>query len=108
LLSAERRDMVEAIGAALIVLIAGIAGAFGLSKQKTWKQKNVIWGGATMLIIAPFFSWLAGITYGILAGDGFAGGGLMVLLFPAIFVVGFILLLIGIFGDEEKHRAKFK
>ncbi|TWT02530.1 hypothetical protein [Planomicrobium sp. CPCC 101079] len=98
----------EAIGGVLAILAMGIAGAYAWSKNKSWKQKNVIWGLAAMLIIAPFLSWLIGVQYGILVGDGFAGGGLMVILFVIIFVFGLIAVLVGIFGNEEKHRAKFK
>jgi 4-amino-4-deoxy-L-arabinose transferase-like glycosyltransferase len=89
-------------------LVLGVAAAFSLSKNKTWKQKNVIWGLALMFAIAPFLSWLVGMLYGIQVGDGFSGGSLMVILFPIIFIAGLVTLLVGIFGNEEKHHAKFK
>ncbi|MGI2328477.1 hypothetical protein [Planococcus sp. YIM B11945] len=89
-------------------MVLGIAAAFGLSQRKTWKQKNVIWGITLMFAIAPFFSWIVGILYGIGVGDGFSGGGLMVVLFAVLFFSGLVMLLVGIFGNEEKHHAKFK
>ena len=48
-----------------------------------------------MFLIAPILSWILGMIYGVIVSSGFAGGGLMVILFPIIFVVGIVILIKG-------------
>lgn len=50
-----------------------------------------------MLVIAPLFAWVISIFYGIKEGDGFATVGLMAILFPTLFLVGLVILLVGAF-----------
>lgn len=50
-----------------------------------------------MIVIAPLLSWLIAIPYGISEGDGFAAVGLLIILFPILFLSGLVTLLIGIF-----------
>lgn len=88
--------------AASIVCIALVVAAF-LSTGATIKFKQITWGIVTMFVIAPLLSWLIGISYGIYVGEGFAVVGVMIILFPILFIVGLALLLIGIFKKDEKH-----
>ena len=88
--------------AASIVCIALLATIF-LNKGATMKVKGITWGIVTMLVIAPLLSWLIGIGYGIYIGEGFAAVGVIIILFPILFIVGLALLLIGIFKKDEKH-----
>ena len=88
--------------AASIICIALVAAAF-LSKRTTIKFKRIIWGIVTMFVIAPLLSWLIGISYGIYVGEGFAAVGVIIILFPILFIVGLVLLLIGIFKKGAQH-----
>lgn len=91
-----------AISIAIGIIILALVIGYQISKGKSKRRKFIVWGITTMLGIAPFFSWIVGIAVGINVGDGFAGGAIMVLLFPLIFFIGLILLLIGILKKESK------
>ena len=86
------------IGAAILLMV--IVYAVMLSKEVRKKTKRIIFGITTMLVIAPLLSWLLGIGYGVYEGDGFAGMGVMMILFPILFLVGLVILLVGIFKKE--------
>jgi len=93
-----------AIGVALTVLVLGVMFASGLSQGKSAKRKYIVWGTTTILIIAPFFSWVVSILFAISEKEGFAGVALMMLLFPFFFLVGLATLLIGIFKKENVNK----
>lgn len=59
------------------------------------RKRFIIWGLATMFIIAPLLSWLFGMIYGVSEGSGFAAGSLFVILLPIFFIVGVIILIKG-------------
>ena len=82
---------------AFIFVFVTVYVGFLLTLKKNRKRKFVTWGLLTMFIFAPGLSWLIGMSVGVLVGDGFAGGAMMVILFPIVFIIGLILLLIGIF-----------
>jgi len=85
---------------AVSVLTISLIVSILLSRGQSMKKKYIIWGIATMLVIAPLFSWLAGILYGISVSSGFAAGGLMIIMFPILFIMGIILLVKGILKKE--------
>lgn len=72
-----------------------------MMENKSQRKRLIIWGSITMFLIAPILSWLIGIIYGVSVGSGFAAGGLMVILFPIIFVVGVVMLIKGFM--KPKH-----
>ncbi|MBK0295366.1 hypothetical protein IAE22_23880 [Bacillus sp. S34] len=78
--------------------------AYQLSKEKTKKRKYIVWGIALMLAIAPFLSFAIGLTYAVIAKNGWAAL-IMWYIFPIIFVIGLIVLMIGIFKREERKEA---
>ncbi|WP_059170747.1 hypothetical protein [Bacillus sp. FJAT-27445] len=78
-------------GIATAILMAGIVFAVLQSNKKSKDKKLRVWGKTTMLIIAPFFSWLVGRLYAISEGSGFAMVGVLMIMFPILFVLGFIL-----------------
>jgi uncharacterized membrane protein len=80
---------------AVIILIVGIVIATLFSLRKPKAKKFRIWGITTMLIIAPIASWLISSIYGLSEGSGFAMIGLLIILFPILFIVGIILYWIG-------------
>ncbi|MFL0575066.1 hypothetical protein ACH0BK_29280 [Priestia megaterium] len=94
-----------AIAIALTILILGLMFARGVSQGKSTKRKYIVWGTTTILIIAPFFSWVVAILFGINQGDGFAAVGLMMMLFPLFFLIGLVILLIGIFKKDNINKS---
>ena len=86
------------------IAIIGAMIAYQLSKEKTKKRKYIVWGIALMLAIAPFLSFAIGLTYAVIAKNGWAAL-IMWYIFPIIFVIGLIVLVIGIFKREERKEA---
>jgi hypothetical protein len=86
--------------------VVGVALGYQQSIGKSAKRKRIVWGITFMVAVAPFFSWLVGIWYGISVGDGFAAMGVMVILFPIFFLGGLISLLMGIFGKGNRVLDK--
>jgi len=76
---------------AVIILVIGIIIAIWRSSNKSKGSKYRVWGITTMLIIAPVFSWLVGRLYGISEGSGFAMGAVLIIMFPILFIIGFVL-----------------
>jgi len=91
--SKGRQSMIIAAG----ILCIALAVAIFLCRGTTMKFKQITWGIVTMFVIAPLLSWLFGISYGRYVGEGFAAIGVMVILFPILFIIGLVLLLIGVF-----------
>ncbi|MFJ6209895.1 hypothetical protein [Lysinibacillus sp. NPDC092081] len=88
--------------ALLIVLVALIA-AFQLTEGKSEKGKYIIWGIITMLAFAPFLSFVIGVVYGTMVSNGWVAS-IMLFLFPLIFVIGVIILILGIYKKDEKEH----
>lgn len=59
-----------------------------------------------MLAIAPFLSFAIGLTYAVITEDGWAKFLIMWYIFPIIFVIGLIVLLIGIFKKKEQKKKQ--
>ncbi|MFS0864378.1 hypothetical protein [Fredinandcohnia sp. 179-A 10B2 NHS] len=89
---------------AFVVTIALLALAvfigYKLTAAKTKKRKRIVWGVITMLVFSPLVSWLVSIAYATIVESGWAGIALMMLLLPLIFLIGLVILLIGIFKKE--------
>lgn len=89
--------------ALLIVLVALIA-AFQLTEGKSEKGKYIIWGIITMIAFAPFLSFVIGVVYGTIVSNDWVAS-IMLFLSPLIFVIGVIILILGIYKkDEKKHK----
>lgn len=71
------------------------------TKRESKKAKTILWGVATIFVIAPLVSWLIGMFTGILYGDGFAGMGMTMLTFPVLFLIGVGLVIRGVFMKIE-------
>lgn len=87
---------------ALAIAILGSVVALNFSKGKSKKRKYIIWGITIMVAIAPFLSFSIGLTYAWIVRDGWAGM-LMFVLFPIIFFLGLIVLLIGVFKEKRRE-----
>ncbi|RUL49882.1 MULTISPECIES: hypothetical protein [Lysinibacillus] len=90
-----------AIAVAFILLVVIMALVYYFSRNKSKKWKVIAWGITTMLAITPLLSWLISITVAIIVQDGWAAVGLMMILLPLFFVIGLIILLVGIFKKFE-------
>lgn len=90
-----------AIAVLILVLILAFVLAYQLSERKSTKRKYIVWGIIIMVAIAPFLSFLIGMTFGMIVSSGWTIGGITVILFPIIFLVGLITLLMGICRKKE-------
>ena len=84
-----------------IILIAALAIAYQLSKNKSKKRKLIVWGITTMLAIAPLFSWIISIIYASIEGSGWAGIALISIMLPILFLVGLVILVVGVFRKKD-------
>ena len=91
---------------AIIILTVALAIAYQLSKSKSKKRKYIVWGITTMLAIAPLFSWLISITYASIEGSGWAGVAMMGIMLPILFLVGLVILLVGVFRKKETETIE--
>ncbi|MCY9007362.1 hypothetical protein [Peribacillus frigoritolerans] len=86
------------------IAFIGALVAYQLSKGKSKKRKHIVWGIALMLAISPFLSFAVGLTYAFIAGNGWAAL-IMWYLFPIGFIIGLIMLLVGIFKKKEIEKV---
>ncbi|WP_160725643.1 hypothetical protein [Bacillus sp. USDA818B3_A] len=84
-----------AIIVALAIAIMGFIIAYQLSKGQSKKRKYIVWGITTMIAIAPFLSFSIGLTFAFIVRNGWASM-IMWVLFPIMFLLGLILLLVGV------------
>lgn len=93
-----------AIGVALLTLVAVLLIGYKSSRGMSEKRKLITWGLVTVFGIAPFLSWLVGISLGVYVGDGFAGAGIMVILFVILLLIGVITLFVGLFKKNIESQ----
>jgi hypothetical protein len=89
------------VGLIFLILAPGLAYIF--TKGKTKKKKYIIWGITTMVAIAPCLAWTISIAYTMIEGNPWAGIALLAILFPLLFIIGLILLLVGIFKKAGRN-----
>ena len=94
-----------AIFFAISIILAGLAAALFYSNEKTKKRKYIIWGITLMVVVAPFLSFLIGLTYAFIVKNGSAGL-VMWYIFPLIFIIGLVLLLIGVLKKENSFSSQ--
>ncbi|KOP69855.1 hypothetical protein AMS59_21355 [Lysinibacillus sp. FJAT-14745] len=89
---------------ALLIVLVGLIAAFQLTEGRSEKGKYIVWGIITMIAFAPFLSFVIGVMYGMMVRNSWATS-IMMFLSPLIFVIGLIILLLGIYkNDEGKHK----
>jgi hypothetical protein len=81
---------------ALLIVLVGLIAGFQLTEGRSEKGNYIVWGIITMIAFAPFLSFVIGVMYGIVVKNSWATS-IMMYLSPIIFVIGFILLLLGIY-----------
>lgn len=89
---------------ALLIVLVGLIAGFQLTEGRSEKGNYIVWGIITMIAFAPFLSFVIGVMYGIVVKNSWATS-IMMLLAPIIFVIGLIILLLGIYkNDKEKYK----
>lgn len=96
------------MGVALLIIVAVAAIGRALSKGQSIRRKRIVWGILIMIGLNPFVSWLIGICFAIFAGEGFAGMGVMVILFIGMFFIGAIILISGLLTKADTEQASPK
>lgn len=76
----------------------GALAAYHLSEGKSKKRKYIVWGITLMLVISPFLSFQIGLTYGLIIKNVWAIPVSIIILFSIGFIIGLIILLIGVFS----------
>ncbi|MCM3214117.1 hypothetical protein ABER75_24625 [Niallia taxi] len=85
------------------VPILGIVLGLHYSMERTKKRKYIVWGIVLMFAISPFLSFAIGLSYAVIAANGWAAL-IMLYIFPIIFIIGLGMLLVGIFKKEESAK----
>ncbi|MEY9973431.1 hypothetical protein ABH966_003831 [Lysinibacillus sp. RC46] len=89
---------------ALLIVLIGLIAGFQLTEGRSEKGNYIVWGIITMIAFAPFLSFVIGVMYGIVVKNSWATS-IMMFLSPLIFVIGLIILLLGIYkNDGGKHK----
>ncbi|MFT9820623.1 hypothetical protein [Lysinibacillus sp. NPDC056185] len=89
---------------ALLIVLVGLIAGFQLTEGRSEKGNYIVWGIITMIAFAPFLSFVIGVMYGIVVKNSWATS-IMMFLSPLIFVIGLIILLLGIYkNDGGKHK----
>ncbi|GAB0170638.1 hypothetical protein LSPCS325_40750 [Lysinibacillus sp. CTST325] len=89
---------------ALLIVLVGLIAGFQLTEGRSEKGNYIVWGIITMIAFAPFLSFVIGVMYGIVVKNSWATS-IMMFLSPLIFVIGLIILLLGIYKND---KGKFK
>lgn len=87
-----------------IILSIGLVIAYILSKNKPQKKKQIIWGIALIIVVAPCISWVIGglyVIFGSVETTGWEGIINPVLIFLLIFLIGIGYLVKGILNKEK-------
>src|SRR5690625_3939144 len=92
--------MISPLFLGYFITLVTIAKAYLLSKEKSNKSKCKVWGIAIIVPISLPLAYSIGITYAYIEGNPWAIM-LMVVVFPIIFLIGLIILLVGIFKKDE-------
>lgn len=96
------------MGIALLIIVVLSTIGWALTKDQSKRRKRIVWGIMVMIGLNPFVSWLIGICFAIFAREGFAGMGIMVFLFVALFIIGACILIIGLFTKIDLEKASPK
>lgn len=82
------------------IAFLGVVIAYLLSVGKSKKGKYKVWGIALMVPISPSISFAIGLTYAVMMENGWAAM-IMWIIFPILFIIGLVMLLVGFFKKEE-------
>jgi len=83
-----------------LITITTVVMAYLICIGKSIKSKYKVWGIAIMVPISLPFAYSIGITYAYIERNPWATT-LMFIVFPVIFIIGLIILLVGIFKKKN-------
>lgn len=87
----------------ILITLISLPLAYLLGMGRSKKSKYRIWGIAIMLLFSLPLAYSIGITYSVIVGNPWATM-LLLYVFPVIFIVGLILLLVGVFKKGEVRQ----
>ncbi|BAC13201.1 hypothetical protein [Oceanobacillus iheyensis HTE831] len=93
---AKQDIMISPLYLGYIITLISLPIAYLLGMGRSKKSKYRIWGIAIMLLFSLPLAYSIGITYSLIVGSPWATM-LLFYVFPVIFIVGLILLLVGVF-----------
>lgn len=98
---AERNIIISPIILGYLITLLTILIAYLLTRGMPKKRKYKVWGIAIILPISIPLAYSIGKTYAVILGNPWASL-LMFYAFPVIFLIGLIMLLVGVFKKETK------
>jgi|SRR5690625_4968302 len=93
-------DKMGAIIVGYVITLLGAVIAYLLSQDKSIKRKYVVWGLAFMVPISQALAFSVGLTYARIVENAWAAL-IMWYIFPILFLIGLIMLLVGIFKKDK-------
>ncbi|WP_239984630.1 hypothetical protein [Lentibacillus sediminis] len=96
----EQDIMISPLYLGYLITLLTVPIAYLLSMDKSNKSRYKVWGIAIMLPISLPLAYSIGITYSFIVGNPWATI-LTLYVFPVIFIIGLIILLVGIFKKDE-------
>ena|SRR5690625_437858 len=100
---AKQDIMISPLYLGYLITLISLPIAYLLSMGRSKKSKYRIWGIAIMLLISLPLAYSIGITYSLIVENPWATM-LLLYVFPVIFIVGLILLLVGVFKKSEVRQ----
>lgn len=97
--SAFTEFMIVLLPGYIITLLSAVI-AYLLSREKPLKRKYIVWGSLLMVPISPAIAFSVGRTYAMITQNIWAAA-IMLYIFPIIFIIGLIMLLIGVLKKKE-------
>jgi len=91
--------MISPLYLGYIITLLTAAIAYILCIGKSNKSKYKVWGVAIIIPISLPLAYSIGLTYAFIEGNPWATM-LMIVVFPALFIIGLISLLVGIFKKD--------
>lgn len=95
-------DKMGAIIVGYVITLLAAVVAYLLSQGKSIRRKYIVWGIALMVPISPALAFSVGLTYARIVHNGWAAL-IMWYIFPIVFIIGLIMLLVGIFKRAQKQ-----
>lgn len=93
---AKQDIMISPLYLGYVITLISLPIAYLFSIGKSNKSKYRTWGTFIMLPISLPLAYSMGLTYAIIEGNPWATM-IMLIIFPLIFLVGLVLLLVGVF-----------
>lgn len=77
----------------LAIVLVSLIGVRLLIQKRSQRVQKFIWSLVWIFIQAPILTWLISFSVGTLYRDGFAAIGMMMITFPALLILGILIIL---------------